>query len=162
MEKVELVLAVYPNARGFSFALFEGPDFVVDWGIREVARSLRRECSLKCVGQLLNKYRPDILVLRGMPGGLNAGLAQEFIGLSRRQGIPAMVISRKEMRRVFASLGKATREAIASEIVQRLPVFAPFRPGRRKIWNGEDRRMGLFDAAALAFALFASRTGRQT
>jgi hypothetical protein len=55
---------------------------------------------------------------------------------------------------VFSSLGRATRYAIVSDIVRRLPMFASFQPGRRKIWNGEDRRMGFFDAAALAITLF--------
>ena len=44
--------------------------------------------------------------------------------------------------------------AIAETIAKRIPMFASYVPPIRKIWNGEDRRMGLFDAAALALAFY--------
>jgi hypothetical protein len=154
VERPELVLAVYPNARGLVFVIFEGPNALVDWGITELRRRERHERCFKVVEVLLGKYRPDLLVLRDMPAGRNAGLARQFTELAKREGIPALPISRKEVRQVFANLGKATRYAIVSEIVRRLPMFASFQPGRRKIWNGEDRRMGFFDAAALALTFF--------
>jgi hypothetical protein len=92
-----------------------------------------------------------------MPGGWNVDLARKFIDLAKRLGIPAVPVSRKEVRQAFSSLGRPTRHAIVGEIVRRLPMFASFQPDRRKIWNGEDRRMGLFDAAALVITFFAGR-----
>jgi hypothetical protein len=155
IERPELVLAVYPNARGFAFVLFEGPSSLVDWGISELRRSERNERCFKLVDILLEKHKPDVLVLRDMPGGRNAGLARQFIELAKREGIPAVPISRKEIRQAFSSLGRAPRHAIVSDIVRRLPMFASFQPGRRKIWNGEDRRMGLFDATALVLTFLS-------
>jgi len=154
VEGPQLVLAVYPNARGVAFVMFEGPNALVDWGITELRRRERHERCFKVVEVLLGKYRPDILVLRDMPAGRHAGLARQFIELAKRKEIPAVRISRKEVRQAFSSLGRAPRHAIVSEIVRRLPMFASFQPGRRKIWNGEDRRMGFFDAAALALTFF--------
>jgi hypothetical protein len=153
----ELVLAVYPNARGFAFVLFEGPNALVDWGISELRRSKRHEGCVRFVSGLLEKNRPDVLLLRHMPGGRNAGLAPQFIELAKSEGMPVVPISRNQVRQAFSSLGRAPRQAIVGEIARRLPIFASFQPGRRKIWNGEDRRMGLFDAASLAIAFFTGR-----
>ena len=159
VERPELVLAIYPNARGIAFVLFEGPNALVDWGISELRRGERHKRCFRLVERLQEKYRPDILVLRrDMPDGWNAELAQRFIGLAKRKEIPVVHISRNEVRQVFSTLGRPTRYAIVREIVRRLPIFASFQPGRRKIWNGEDRRMGFFDAAALVIAFFAGQS----
>ena len=158
VERPQLVLAVYPNARGLAFVLFEGPNALVDWGITDLRRSERHERCVRFVESLLEKHRPDILVFRDMPGGPKADLARQFIEVAKREGIPAVAASRKEVRQAFSGLGRAPRHAIVSEIVRRLPMFASFQPGRRKIWNGEDRRMGLFDAAALAIAFFTGQS----
>jgi hypothetical protein len=83
-ERSELVLAVYPNARGVAFVLFEGPRSLVDWGIKELKRSERHERCFRFVEVLLEKYRPDLLVLRDMPSGRNASLARQFIELAKR------------------------------------------------------------------------------
>jgi hypothetical protein len=158
VERVELVLAVYPNARGFAFVLFEGPSALVDWGMIELRRGERYERCFKLVKLLVEKHRPDALVLRDMPHGRNVELARRFTGLAKRRGMPVLLISRTGIRQAFSSLGRATRSAIVGEIVRRLPPFASFQPGRRKIWNGEDRRMGLFDAAALVITFFTRRS----
>jgi hypothetical protein len=154
VERPELVLAVYPNARGLAFVLFEGPNALVDWGISELRRGERHDRCIRFVEVLLEKRRPDILVLRDMPGGPNAEFDRRFVDLAKRNKIPAVRISRRAVRLAFSSLGRATRYAIVSEIIRRMPVFASFDPGRRKIWNGEDRRMGLFDATALTMTFF--------
>jgi hypothetical protein len=41
-------------------------------------------------------------------------------------------------------------------------MFAPYAPPIRKIWNGEDRRMGLFDAIALALAFYKNASAEET
>ncbi len=157
VERPGLVLAIYPNARGFAFVLFEGLDALIDWGISELRRDKRHERCFNLVERLLQKHRLDVLVLRDMPDGRNAALARQLVGLAKREGIPAVPISRAEVRHAFGNLGKVTRYAIIGEIVRRLPMLASFHPGRRKIWNGEDRRMGFFDATALAITFLACR-----
>ena len=157
-ERSELVLAVYPNARGIAFVLFEGANAPVDWGISELRRGERLERCFKLVESLLEKHRPDILVLRDMPDGQNADLARRFVGLATDKEIPAVWVSRREIRQAFSCLGRATRDTIVSEMIRRLPMLVSFQPGRRKIWNGEDRRMGFFDATALAITFFTGQS----
>jgi hypothetical protein len=67
-----------------------------------------------------------------------------------------VAVSRKKIRETFAYLGSPTRHAIVEAIAKHIPVFTSYVPPIRKIWNGEDRRMSLFDAAALALTFFSS------
>ena len=160
-EKDGLVLTLYPNARGFAFALFEGQFSPIDWGISEVAkRGGRTAACLRRLSILIDRYRPNCLVLRD---GLSSSkptqaLLQAAEELAERKSVRGCRLSRQDIRRTFARVGSPTRYAIAKVIAGEVPAFAPLLPPPRKIWNGEDRRMGLFDAASLAFAYFAARS----
>ncbi|HTV29046.1 MAG TPA: hypothetical protein VMF32_14770 [Xanthobacteraceae bacterium] len=78
--------------------------------------------------------------------------------LAEGKGIQTYTVSRTEIQRAFTHLGSPTRYTIAGSIAKQIPTFAPLMPPARKIWNGEDRRRGLFDAAALALTFFGSLT----
>jgi hypothetical protein len=99
----ELVLAVYPNARGFAFVLFEGPDFIVDWGITEVQADRRADACVKRVEALLAKHEPDILVHREMQYR-HSKLAQELRQLALGSGIPVLAVSRKGVRQAVTGM----------------------------------------------------------
>jgi hypothetical protein len=51
-------------------------------------------------------------------------------------------------------LSAVTRYARAQFIASHIPVFRPLLPPPRKIWNSEDARMSIFDAAALVLTFF--------
>jgi hypothetical protein len=160
VQRYDLVLAFYPNARGFAHVVFEGPFSPVDWGITDVRGKGKTRRCLDRLGVLLERYRPDVLVLKQMPiaanGTKNANLLNLTAELAQRKAIPTFSLSRKQIQDAFASIGTTSRYAIAETIARRIPMFAPLLPPVRKIWNGEDRRMGLFDAAALVFTFFKS------
>src|ERR1700720_4769039 len=64
--RYDLVLAIYPQTRGFAFVLFEGSLSPVDWGIHE-ARGLRKnEWCLTKINSLLDLHMPDVVVLQDM------------------------------------------------------------------------------------------------
>jgi hypothetical protein len=164
-EREALVMAFYPNARGFAHVVFEGPLSPVDWGISEVRRGKRRlDTYVRRLSVLIDRYNPDVLVLRG--GSRERELPAKQIAidaietLAEGKGVQTYTVSRKEVQRAFAHLGSPTRYAIAGSIANHIPPFAPLMPPARKIWNGEDRRMGLFDAAALALAFFKNEKDR--
>jgi hypothetical protein len=154
-----LVLALYPNARGFAYVIFEGPTSPVDWGISEVLhRDGRLKTCMKRLAALFDRYCPDVLVLRAA-GAAGAASLTAIIdaaeAFARGRGIETHRLSRKEIQHAFAFLSCCSRYAIAVRIAQKLPMLGLLLPAPRKIWNGEDRRMGLFDAAALAVTFFA-------
>ena len=56
------ILAVDPSTRGFGFAVLEGPERLVDWGVKEA----RDNKHVKCLGQiekLIKQYEPDAIVV---------------------------------------------------------------------------------------------------
>jgi hypothetical protein len=66
--------------------------------------------------------------------------------------------SRADMRACF---GQIAKREIAEAIVREFPELEPRLPPVRKIWMSEDRRMNIFDAAALAMTFFHTKRQRK-
>jgi hypothetical protein len=89
--------------------VFEGPLSPVDWGATEVRGSRKHARCLARVKTILDRYRPDIVVIQDTsPRGtrrmlrivkLNAAFAE----LAERNGIPVYAYSRADVQRVFVS-----------------------------------------------------------
>jgi Holliday junction resolvasome RuvABC endonuclease subunit len=158
--KHNLILGIYPNTRGFSFVLFEGPEFTADWGTMEVRGKLKNRQCLRRISVLLGRYQPDALVLQDMSeyGTRRArricNLNEAIEVLAETQGIQVFKCSRAQVQRAFSSLGATTKQAIAQSISTLIPVFGNFIPPVRKIWKSEHSRMALFDAAALVLTFY--------
>jgi len=67
------------------------------------------------------------------------------------------MFSRRRVRKAFATWNAQTKEEIALVIADRFPELALQLPPHRKCYMSEDLRMSIFDAAALAVALTATR-----
>ena len=157
----DLVIALYPNARGFAYVIFEGPFCPIDWGVSDVLHKEGRvSACVRRVSVLIDRYRPEYLVLREVDDA-GTSIARVMVQAAEKRawlnGVPSHRLSRNDIRRDFARTGSSTRYTIARAIVKDIPVFAPLMPAARKIWNGEDRHMGLFDAAALALTFLRRR-----
>lgn len=159
------VLAIDPTSRGFGFVILEGPRLVVDWGVKTGrATSIEREQQLLArIDDLIRHYRPQIIVLEkvGDSGSRRGGRVRLLIGaignMAAWQGIAVRRISISRVRRVFSTFGAQSKHDIACVVVMHLPEIAVRVPRRRKPWMGEDYRMAVFDAAALALTYFYGR-----
>ena len=148
----DIVIAIFPKTRGFGYAVFEGV-LPIDWGVSDVAGGNRNGTCIRRIMTLLDRYRPDVLLLRdalGTRGRRVAELIEAVAALSRDPSAVCIQVSRAQIKEAFGYLGHPTRQAIARAIAERIPFFEPLVPPVRKIWNSEDRWMGLFDAVALA------------
>ena len=56
------VLAIDPSTRGFGFAVLEGPNRLIDWGVKETKIDKNRR-SLKLIDELVNDYQPYAMVV---------------------------------------------------------------------------------------------------
>src|SRR5712671_5331150 len=56
------ILAIDPTHRGFGYVIFEGPDFLIDWGVRHVGGA-KNKASTAAAAELITRYRPRIMVL---------------------------------------------------------------------------------------------------
>ena len=159
----ELIMAVYPNARGFAFAVFEGPLAPLDWGAVEIRG---RERNKQCVGRvakLLSRYWPEIVVLQdtSADGTRRAArirrLNEALAILAEAQGAHVTFYSRERVRASFATEGFATKQRIAEAVAKHIPMLAQFIPPPRKPWHTEHPRMGLFDAVALIMIFYSGQ-----
>lgn len=57
------ILAIAPGTRGFGFAVLEGKNTLVDWGVKTVQGNKNVQ-SLAKVKELITHYQPGVLVLQ--------------------------------------------------------------------------------------------------
>ena len=56
------MLAIDPSTRGFGYAVIEGRESLIDWGVKET-KTDKNKRSLKTIADLIEQYEPSILVL---------------------------------------------------------------------------------------------------
>src|SRR6267143_7265637 len=68
------VLALDPTHCGFGYVVFEGPQFVIDWGVKNV-RAPKNAGSLKAIVQLFKRCQPEVVVIENtaVSGGRRRG-----------------------------------------------------------------------------------------
>jgi len=153
------VLAIDPSTRGFGFAVLEGPNRLIDWGVKETKTDKNRR-TLKIIAELIDQYEPSVIVLEDYAGKGSrrclrvAELIDEISKLAVRRKVKVRSISRADLRQSFADSGARTKYEIATAIAKRFPELAPRLPRFRKPWMSEDYRMSIFDAVALALTFF--------
>jgi len=163
----DLVFAIYPQSRGFAFVLFEGWLTPVDWGVYEARGADKNSRCLRRLDSLLAMHTPDVLVLQDMSerGTRRARRIRELNShaaeLAEQRGMHVSTYSRAEVVEFFEEKGATTKLRIAETIAKYIPALNLFVPPARKPWMSENARMGIFDAAALAWLYFHSISGDQ-
>lgn len=156
----DLVLALYPFTRGIAFAMFESPLTPIDWGLKDIRGEHRNALAFEATQKLIDRLQPDILVLHDFSciysrRGERSNRLQRLIGsYAISQSIEVYVYPRRHIRECFKSVGAVTRYEIAQAIASQVPAFGHRLPPARKIWQSEDSRMGLFDAASLVMTYY--------
>ena len=164
-KRPKLVLAIYFQTSGFGFVLLEHRTSPVDWGAPEVRGRDRARRYLKQIESLLSLHTPDVLVLQDTTkrGTRRApriqALNHQTLLLAKRRGIPVRTYARAQVRDYFEQFGATTKHRIAETIAHRIPALSLYVPPPRKPWKSEDARMGIFEAAALAWTYLRSSAG---
>jgi len=160
------VLSIDPSIKGFGFAVMEGPEELIDWGLKIVKGNKNAEC-LKKVAQLIDHYNPDIIVVEDYQHKSSRRtprvrrLLKAILALALTKRVKGNSVSRARVRTAFSqnSNGQPTKHFIANEIAKRFPELAPRLPRLRKPWMSEDERMSIFDAIAFALTMFQTQNG---
>jgi Holliday junction resolvasome RuvABC endonuclease subunit len=154
------VLAVDPSTRGFGFAVLEGPNRLIDWGVKETKKD-KSARSLKLIEDLIDRYQPNAIVVEDYAGKGSRrcrriqGLINDISKLASKRKIKVRSFSRAKVKQVFSESGASNKHEIAVSIANRFPELAPRLPRFRKPWMSEDYRMSIFDAVALGVTLSA-------
>jgi hypothetical protein len=156
--KNDRVLAIAPSSRGFGFAVMEGRETLIDWGVRSVTGDKNAD-ALEKAEAMIALYKPAVVVL---PDASAKGsrryarirdLTKDIAAVAARRKIKGLLFSREQVMRTFFEDGKGTKHTIARILAMRFPEELGHRlPPKRKHYKSEDYRMGIFDAVALAVA----------
>ena len=155
------VLAVDPSTRGFGFAVLEGPERLVDWGVKETKVDKNKR-TLKLVEDLIDRYQPTVIVVEDYEGKGSRrcrriqGLINDISKLAAKRNIKVRSFSRVKVKQAFSESGASNKYEIAVTIANRFPELAPRLPRFRKPWMSEDYRMSIFDAVAFGIAFFCA------
>lgn len=157
-DKDALLIAISPTPRGFGYAVFEGPQEPLDWGVKEArinvyARNIRR------LNELIDFYEPDLVVTEDISTWPRRGKrAQRFErGLRKvafRRNLAVKRYSQSAVEDIFEQFGAKKKILRARKIAEWLPSLSARLPRARRPWMSEDYRMAIFDAAALALVCY--------
>jgi len=150
------ILAIAPSTRGFGFAVLEGQEMLVDWGVKTVKKN-KNIRSLAKVKALIADYEPGVLVLEdALAKGSRRSprikaLNLQIIELASTCNVKAKLFSRDQVMNTYIPRGQGTKHALAEIIVKKFSEqLGRQLPPKRKPWMSEDSQMNIFDAVALA------------
>jgi len=153
------VLAIDPSTRGFGFAILEGPNRLIDWGVKETKIDKKKR-SLKLITELIELYQPNTIVVedysaKGSRRCQRVGeLIRDISKIAVKRGIRVKSISRLKVKQAFSESSALNKHEIAIAIAKRFPELTPRLPRFRKSWMSEDYRMSIFDAVGLGYVFF--------
>jgi len=152
------IVAIDLRGGSFAFAVFQGPDRLLDWGVRSFRRGVNavKIPARKKVAALLDYFSPDAVVIRVRTGDRDARrrkMREIVLGEAAKRRIPARLLSRRAVKDAFAGANR-TKYTIAASVAERLPGLAPVLPTAHSLWVSEEYILSVFDAAATGIAYF--------
>jgi len=156
---LKLVLALDVRPRRFGFVVFEGPNQLLDWGIRSFFSGHSRLPTDEKVVALINDLSPSVIVVRERQGQSDAKVLETLRQQAKDRNIAFTFISQKAIMKAFAGARK-NKHDVASALAQQFSILMSKLPRKHKCWQTEDYRMSIFDAAAAGVAYFSRRGKR--
>lgn len=147
------VLGLASTTRGFAFAVLEGPDGLVDWGIRRTAPT--RDAMERALRPILRAGQPSLLAIRDVKGSLKRRRGQLFFDVVKDIAEDREIHLNELSKAEIQALSHSERQAkwdVALAMSLSFPEIARRLPPRRKPWQSEDDRIGLFLAVAAGVA----------
>ncbi len=149
------VLALDLHPRRFGYVVLEGPDRLLDWGVRCHRRKGNSADVLirRRLRPLLELWSPTLLVIhaaRQIPS------RQKLLRKRFLKGVVAEAKANRVCVRILKSAKerteKLTKYERAREVVKRFPVLTERLPPKRKPWESEHYSMSIFEALEVAVA----------
>lgn len=167
MEKVipkyPRILAIAPSREGIGFAVMDGLNNLINWGVKWT-RGDKNKAGVAKAKELIVRYEPEVIALEDASAdGSHRGrrlreLMKRIVALSANKNVPVALFSRKQMKWTFLLDGDGTRHDLVAAIAARFPdELGRHLPPERRPWMDEDHRMAMFDAVALALMVRTSR-----
>jgi hypothetical protein len=79
--------------------------------------------------------------------------------LAHLRGMVVQKYSRAQVLEHLLGRAETSKQQLVEMVAKQVPAFSLYVPPKRKPWMSEDPRMGIFEAAALAWMYFHDRDG---
>ncbi len=151
---IESVLAIYPNVRGFGYAVFLEENNPKDYGIA-IIKPRTKEKYLDRIKIMVKVQNPSIILLPTPTGKYNRkreriqSLIEDIEQYAKAHNIHVKKYSREQIRTVFEQFDAYSKVQIAEKICMWMPDLEDKRPALRKLYMTEDYHQGMFDAISL-------------
>lgn len=159
------ILAIDPYRKGFGFALMEGPEHLIDFGVKTVRTGKDKNAqSLKKIAAMIDRYRPNVVIVEEYQSEdyrrrrRARRLLRNVIKLAAEKKLKAKFVSRRLVKKVFNPHIAVTKRQISIELAKLFPELEPYLYRYRKPWMSETVGANIFDAVTLALIFFSSRT----
>ena len=147
-------IAVDPAGKGFAFAVLEGSEGLIDWGLARVWSTSDHEW-LARVDDLFDRSDPRLLVIEKTLDSRRSPRAKRLLekvtggALDRK-----MAIVSTTRGQVLSAFGGVTNKwDLAVEVAKWFPELTPRLPKKRERWQNEDQRVRIFEATARALVV---------
>jgi len=152
------VLAIDPFSRGVGFAVLEGREILIDWGLKTTGRADNGKAT-RAIEALVARFQPDILAVEDSDavGSRRCGRVQELLDQIvsvKARHLAVRLVSRRQLSAIGPLPQASTKYGRACLLAERFPELQPSLPHFRKAWMSEDDRMAIFDAVGFAVACF--------
>jgi len=159
------ILAIAPVTRGFGFAVLEGQDTLVNWGVKVIqGKGNKNAKSLAKLEELITHYQPGMLVLEDDSAKSSLRhprirrLVLQIIKMAATRKANVTLLTREQMIKVLVPDGKGTKHDLAKIVANQFPEqLGPKLPPKRTAAMREHYQMGIFDAVALGATFRRSR-----
>jgi CRP-like cAMP-binding protein len=153
-----VILAVALSSWGVGFAVIEGKDMLVDWGMT-ATKGDKNAVAVFEVKKLIAQYRPSAFVMEDAHAEDSGrskrirSLAKRLCAVAVRANVKAAVMPRRQIRKIFFADGLGTKDALAAAVAEFFPEeLRRLLPRKREAWMNEHFRMAIFEAVAAALA----------
>jgi hypothetical protein len=163
MLQPQRIISLDIRASKFGFVALEGPDRLLDWGVRSFGEQIDEleSAALDRVSTLLEFYNPVTVVVRDRAHNstVHSKKVHAIIGaigsLTKRSSADFQALTTMQVRNRFALDGPITKHDIAKSLAERFEELSFRLPTRRKIYQSEAPVMLVFDALATGVAFLA-------
>lgn len=151
------VLAIDLRPQQFGYAVFEGDERLLDWGVAYYRPGGEDGAAVAArrVAELLRVFLPSATVVRKVRREVTRNsfgvrpILKAIRHKASARGIPVSLIVRKEVREAFRKFRAKTKYEIACRLTVMFPELLWKLPPQRKSYESEHPTMTIFDAVAL-------------
>jgi hypothetical protein len=162
------VLTLDIRPRRFGYAVFEGPDLLLDWGIRTHGEDERSSLE-RSLSNLRSMFSPSVILIR--KSAKSSQIKQPRIDrafrivkhFAKHMLVRVQLVDASLLRGFFSRDATADKHDIARTVAERFPQLSWRLPPKRKPWQSESKRQSIFDAASVGVYYFARQAnGHET